>query len=967
MLDLRIEKYLLIVCVCFLISCSDDNSQTTQQLDTFSDTNTTLDQSDGQHGSASLCGNGSVEEGETCDNATENSDILADACRTNCQEASCGDGIIDLRLNETCDDGNRIDDDGCSNLCRLSSCGDGVLQPNEACDDGPDNSDSRPNACRLNCTTARCGDAVTDSDEDCDDGNDLNDDTCLNCVSARCGDGFIRKNVETCDDKNSASLDGCSDQCRIEFGFYCPGEPSECVSRCGDGLVSSQETCDDANTNDGDYCAADCSAVTGHCGDNTIQANEICDDGNTQNGDECAANCQAQLGACGDNIVQSNETCDDGNTNSGDYCASDCQSITGFCGDDTRQSNETCDDGNTSPNDYCSINCAQITGRCGDDVLQINEICDDGNLINGDYCASDCQAIIGRCGDGLTQTTMEECDDGNTVPNDYCSSICQIIGFCGDSDIQFTEGENCDDGNSNINDGCGDICVIESGWTCNTATPSTCNPICGDGLIRGSEVCDDGNNLNGDYCSFDCSDITGYCGDLIVQSLVEDCDDSNFNENDGCVSNCLAGYGYYCTGSGCVSICGDGLKAFNEACDDANTTPGDGCNSICRIELGFICTGSPSQCSGCPSGSCCGDGLKSSIELCDDFNVVSGDGCSATCNIELGYACTNATPNVCSVFCGDGFILNPEQCDDGNNITADGCSASCTVEPGFICDNSVLPSQCQTDPNAPFITNVDYPVIAHGGRLVITGTNLAGVSVVTIGGVSQTLSSITSTSIIINSVTDSVPLGTQSVVVTIPGGTASFSVTVIHLVINEMDSDQPNGGSSVDIAEFIEISTGVSMAVNLTGYVVAFFDGSNDQTYGGYILGNTNTNGYHLAGNSGIANTQVLLANDALQNGADAVAIYQRNTVIPNSTSVVGLSDIRIDAIVYGTTDADDSGLLNNLLGPNSVQRVQVDEGSTNNSNSISRCPNGVGARNDGRIFRRTSNKTPGTLNGGCP
>ena len=50
------------------------------------------------------------------------------------------------------------------------ACGNGVLEPGEACDDGPGNSDVVPDACRTDCRRPRCGDGVVDSGESCDDG-----------------------------------------------------------------------------------------------------------------------------------------------------------------------------------------------------------------------------------------------------------------------------------------------------------------------------------------------------------------------------------------------------------------------------------------------------------------------------------------------------------------------------------------------------------------------------------------------------------------------------------------------------------------------------------------------------------------------------------------------------------------------------------------------------------------------------
>jgi len=41
------------------------------------------------------CGDGIIESGEECDDATANSDVVPDACRMNCMEAHCGDGVCD--------------------------------------------------------------------------------------------------------------------------------------------------------------------------------------------------------------------------------------------------------------------------------------------------------------------------------------------------------------------------------------------------------------------------------------------------------------------------------------------------------------------------------------------------------------------------------------------------------------------------------------------------------------------------------------------------------------------------------------------------------------------------------------------------------------------------------------------------------------------------------------------------------
>ena len=68
---------------------------------------------------SSLCGNGVVDEGEQCDQGPANSNAQNSYCRPDCGFARCGDGIVDARQSEQCDDGNRIGSDGCSSHCTL--------------------------------------------------------------------------------------------------------------------------------------------------------------------------------------------------------------------------------------------------------------------------------------------------------------------------------------------------------------------------------------------------------------------------------------------------------------------------------------------------------------------------------------------------------------------------------------------------------------------------------------------------------------------------------------------------------------------------------------------------------------------------------------------------------------------------------------------------------------------------------
>ena len=128
-----------------------------------------------------------------------------------------------------------------------------------------------------------------------------------------------------------------------------------------------------------------------------------------------------------------------------------------------------------------------------------------------------------------------------------------------------------------------------------------------------------------------------------------------------------------------------------------------------------------------------------------------------------------------------------------------------------------------------------------------------------------------------------------------------------QIVINEVDADQ----SGTDTSEFIELKWTANTA--LDGYVVVLFNGSDDKSYFAYDLDGktTDANGLFILTNTSLA-TAVdvdMGADNKVQNGADAVAVYQANeSDFPNDTEIT-LTGL-VDVLVYGTSDSDDTGLL---------------------------------------------------------
>jgi cysteine-rich repeat protein len=247
---------------------------------------------------------------------SDNLDNLDMGVATTAADPVCGNGTVEG--DEQCDDGDSDDSDECTAACALAACGDGFVQPPEACDDG---NTADADTCSSTCQAAACGDGVIQPPEACDDGNQSDDDTCTAaCALAACGDGFVQPG-EACDDGNQTDDDDCTNACAL--------------ASCGDGALQPGEACDDGNQIDTDACLSTCLAA--ECGDGAAQAGvEACDDGNQSNADDCTVACK--LPACDDGLESGEETdvdcggngtCND--CNKGKGCAADTDCVTGAC------------------------------------------------------------------------------------------------------------------------------------------------------------------------------------------------------------------------------------------------------------------------------------------------------------------------------------------------------------------------------------------------------------------------------------------------------------------------------------------------------------------------------------------------------------------------------------------------------------------------------------------------------------
>ncbi|MEC9465419.1 MAG: hypothetical protein VX834_06530, partial [Myxococcota bacterium] len=256
---------------------------------------------------------------------------------------------------------------------------------------------------------------------------------------------------------------------------------------------------------------------------------------------------------------------------------------------------------------------------------------------------------------------------------------------------------------------------------------------CGDGLVFGDELCDDGGESA--LCDLDCSPAE--CGDGMANSAAgEACDTAGESEtcNNDCslaacgdsVVNAAAGEGcddgnqvlescdYDSAGctvcdptcqlrEGIVPACGDGIvqAEFGEGCDDGNTLT-EACD-YGEASCPTVCGESCQDVVALPRF--CGDGTVDSAdgEGCDDGNTLTescvyGEVACIVCN-----EVCEEIPGETS-FCGDGEVDAQEECDDGNTLTEDCaygesscqvCGPLCTFAEGVVsvCGDGVVDSE----------------------------------------------------------------------------------------------------------------------------------------------------------------------------------------------------------------------------------------------------------------------------------
>lgn len=378
----------------------------------------------------------------------------------------CGDCSVDE--GETCDDGNQTAGDGCSRSCDREVCGDEIVQTPEQCDDGDNQyalGDACSPACRQptacdDCALARCPSQLGDAS--------LLDDCWLLEGEAESGPAAGSARSLLCDQLRAcAQRTACAAVPRTTEGVsgaflencYCGSAGDHCFDTSGLANGSCQREVEAALESTDPIAVFE--RMSGADPDFPIFANvggvlacemnqctectppSICGDGREQD-----RNFAFQFEIDGQNV-----DCRDDLTHTGRGC-----------------SFEECDDGNLNPGDGCDANC--FIEACGNYVVQGDEQCDDGNRESGDGCNAECKAEY-TCGDSILEEPFEECDppaEGSVcTPEQYqadpsscgCDDQCQYV-VCGNGEVQ-RPAEQCDPPDDIV---CTQECQVKDAGAC---------------------------------------------------------------------------------------------------------------------------------------------------------------------------------------------------------------------------------------------------------------------------------------------------------------------------------------------------------------------------------------------------------------------------------------------------------------------------------------------------------------------
>ena len=644
-------------------------------------------------GQLQLCGNGSVDPGESCDTAI-----------------TSGQGSCPLACNddEACT-ADSLEGSGCTAKC--------IYSPISTCD-----AEASDGCCPANCTeetdadcaALTCGNGKLDPGERCDTAIAAGE---IGGCPARCDDGTA------CTTDNVVGS-GCEAYCQYTLVTACSGQiadgccpagctnttDTDCSATCGDGVLDDNELCDTAIVSGRGVCptASDCDDKNACTADALIGAgcNIRCHNPAITSCDKvtsdrcCPAGCTHIddldcKPSCGNGVLDDGEKCDPAITSGPGTCptAADCDdgractidsvtspgTCTATCSHTERsecilkQADGCCPVGCTSLND------ADCSPSCGNGALEGSERCD---------------TAIASGQTGACPASASDCNDNNACTTDWISG-----GGCS-AQCAHTKIETC---SGKVADGC-----CPAG--CLHATDIDCPAGCGDGVVQSDEQCDTAIAAGQPgACPVRCSDGDACTSDALVGSgCTASCPFAAIKEclhADGC---CPAGCNAN-TDSDCKPVCGNAIweQKAGELCD-IKIPSGQSGTCPTKCDDGKACTTdallNPNTCSArceytavqkCLSGDgCCPAGCDANSDT--DCKPVCGNAiweqkAGELCDIKIPSGQSGACPQSCpaNTSCVSYQLISPDTCQAACQRTE---VTTCALKPDKCCPTSCTPA-----------------------------------------------------------------------------------------------------------------------------------------------------------------------------------------------------------------------------------------------------------------------------------
>lgn len=424
--------------------------------------------------------------------------------------------------------------------------------------------------------------------------------------------------------------------------------------------------------------------------------------------------------------------------------------------------------------------------------------------------------------------------------------------------------------------------------------------LCGDGIIEGTEQCDDGGTVPGDGCSATCTIETNGAptitsvppspayvnnlytynatetdpdGPTAIWSLLNDTCGGAINSSTGVytftpastgtcdvgIQVCDGGVPNKCTSQATTitkiaAVCGNGTLEPGEQCDDSNTNNGDGCSATCQFQTLTSVTVTPAN-----SNVAKGQTLQyaATANYSDGWtNVVTGSATWATGNSAIATISTSALVTGVDNTATGGTTATTSVSATYGGTTG---TTNVTVTAPVVVDVVVTPGGASIAKFTKQQFEADA-VYSDGTVVNVTGSTTWASSPTTIATISST------------GLATGVSAGDATISGTYSGITDSVTLTITSANISSITVTPANA----------TMATGTSQQYTATG---TFSDGTTQDLSSYATWGSTNTTGAATVSSTGVVTTVSTIT------GSSATATI--SATFKNTTGQTGLTVVK--------------------------------------------------------------------------